>query len=89
LIPEECLISDDEGGSSKSRDIEPEDDLIDGEILESIQERMVLRERAISICQTQIQELRESKAEIEEKLRQGEVTLRDLHKDPYQETTET
>jgi len=90
LIPEECLISDDEGGpKGGERDREAEDDLIDGEILESIQERMALRERAITICQAQIQDLRESKAEIEEKLRQGEATLRDLQKDPYQETTET
>jgi len=90
LIPEECLISDDEGGP-KGGDIdrEAEDDLIDGEILESIQERMALRERAISICQTQIQDLRTSKAEIEEKLQVAEANLRDLQKDPYQETAET
>jgi len=94
LIPEECLISDDEGGhpgqggqgGDIDREREAEDDLIDGEILESIQERMAFRERAISICQTQIQDLRASKAEIEEKLRQGEDNLRDLQKDPYQET---
>jgi hypothetical protein len=90
LIPEECLISDDEGGpKGGERDREADDDLIDGEILESIQERMAFRERAISIFQTQIQDLRTSKAEIEEKLRLAEANLRDLQKDPYQETAET
>ena len=83
LIPEECLISDDEGGPSKGGD--RDDDLIDGEILESIQERLAFRERAISICQTQIQDLRTSKAEIDAKLQNAEANLRDLQKDPYQE----
>jgi hypothetical protein len=89
LIPEECLISDDESGPSTSGGREePDDDLIDGEILESIQERMAFRERAISICQTQIQDLRTSKADIEEKLQVAEANLRDLQKDPYQENEE-
>lgn len=92
LIPDECLISDDEQGPDQSPKGEGggdgEEDLMDGEILESIKRRLKDREDAVSVCQGEIQGYKTAILEMNTKLQLSEAKLHGLQMDPYQDSEE-